>query len=441
MSRKVSFSYSTIHTAHSSQLIALIIIFLTAIALSSCGNDKETIIEPEVVKALPVVNVDSIFISLDKDIINKKAASVDKVISNLRKKVGFNGTVLYAEQGRIIYNKAWGYRNLRKRCDDLQANDIFQLSSVSKMFTAEAIMILKNEGKIDYDTDIREYIPEFPYEGVTTRLLLNHRSGLPRYESLADAQWPDRKKPFLNEDMIEYYAIHKPAPYFKPDGGFNYSNVNYALLASIIERTSSMSFADYMKVKVFEPLSMKDSYIYEMDPNTNVSTYIEDIVQGYYMDKRRPMQAPNEYLNGVKGDKMMISNTEDMFKFMTAVDYGLLLPDSIQDEAFKPGSPKSRKRKDNYGFGWRISSKYPGCYYHYGWWKAYRSFFIRDDVNDKTIIVLTNTSKGPNSDHFWKIINDKTNSIPPSSVNISYWETKNGRRFPYSSYRHRIVEE
>ena len=112
-----------------------------------------------------------------------------------------------------------------------------------------------------------------------------------------------------------------------------------------------------------------------------------------------------------------------------------------EDEAFKPGSPKSRKRKDNYGFGWRIPSKYPGCYYHYGWWKAYRSFFIRDDVNDKTIIILTNTNKGPNSDHFWKIINDKTNPIPPASVNITYWESKIGSRFPYSSYRERIVSE
>ena len=425
----------------SKKLYYLFLICTTILGFVSCSNKDNEIIEAEVIKALPVINVDSIFINLDNDIIKGKAASVDKVISNLRKKVGFNGTVLYAEQGRIVYNKAWGYRNLRKRCDDLQANDIFQLSSVSKMFTAEAIMILKNEGKIDYDTDIRDYIPEFPYEGITTRLLLTHRSGLPRYESLADAQWPDRKKPFLNEDMIEYYAIHKPDPYFKPDDGFNYSNVNYALLASIIERTSGMSFADYMKVKVFEPIGMDNSYIYEMDPDNNVSLYIEDIVQGYYMDRRRPMQAPNEYLNGVKGDKMMISNTEDMFKFMTAVDYGLLLPDSIQDEAFKPGSPKSRKRKDNYGFGWRISSKHPGCYYHYGWWKAYRSFFIRDDVNDKTIIVLTNTNKGPNSDHFWKIINDKTNAIPPASVNISYWEAKNGCRFPYSSYRQRIVEE
>ncbi len=414
--------------------------FIISIFLS-CSEKEETFIEAEEVELLPVVNVDSIFIRLDKELIEKKASNIDKVFRNLRKKVGFNGTVLYAEQGRIIYNEAWGFRNVRRRTDSLQVEDKFQLSSVSKMFTAEAVMILKNEGKIDYDADIREYIPEWPYEGVTTRLLLNHRSGLSRYESLADAKWPDRKQPFLNDDMIDYYVKYTPDPYFKPNGGFNYSNVNYALLATIIERVSGMSFADYMRINIFEPLGMNDSYIYEMRRDTTVSLYIEDIVQGYYTEKRRPMQAPNEYLNGVKGDKMMISNTEDMFKFWTAVDYGLLLPDSIQDEAFKPGSPKSRKRKDNYGFGWRIPGKYPGCYFHYGWWKAYRSFFIRDDVNDKTIIVLTNTSQGPNADHFWKIINDKTITIPPASVNISYWETKKGSKFPYSSYRERVVNE
>lgn len=426
--------------SHYKSLLTILIVFFV-LFLSSCSEKEDTFIEPEVVKALPIINVDSIFINLDGEIIKKKAASIDKVFSNLRRKVGFNGTVLYAEKGRIIYNKAWGFRDLRKRRDSLHVEDKFQLSSVSKMFTAEAVMILKNEGKIDYDVDIREYIPEFPYEGITTRLLLHHRSGLSRYESLADAKWPDRKKPFLNEDMIEYYVIHQPTPYFKPDKGFNYSNVNYALLASIVERVSGMSFADFMRTRIFEPLGMDNSYIYEMRPDTLVSAYLEDVVQGYYMDRRRPMQAPNEYLNGVKGDKIMMSNTEDMFKFWTAVDYGLLVPDSIQDEAFKPGSPKSKKRKDNYGFGWRIPSKYPGCYYHYGWWKAYRSFFIRDDVNDKTIIILTNTNKGPNSDHFWKIINDKSNPIPPASVNITYWESKIGSRFPYSSYRDRIISE
>lgn len=426
-------------TSKKSRLIALAIVIITAI-YSSCSNKEEQFIEPEEVKKLPVVKVDSIFIDLNSDIIHNKANAIDKVFSNLRRKTGFNGTVLYAEQGQIIYEKAWGFRDLRKRRDSLHIDDRFQLSSVSKMFTAEAIMILRSQGKIDYDNDIREYIPEFPYEGVTTRLLLNHRSGLSRYESLADAEWPDRNKPFFNDDMIDYYVKHQPTPYFKPNGGFNYSNVNYALLACIIERISGMTFADYMKTYIFEPLGMNDSYIYEMPDSTRVPMYIDSIVQGYYLGRKRPMQAQNEYLNGVKGDKMMISNTKDMFRFWTAVDYGLLVPDSIQDEAFQPGSPKSKKRKDNYGFGIRISSKYPGCYYHYGWWKGYRSFFIRDDVDDKTIIVLTNTDKGPGSDHFWKIINDDSYSLPPASVNIPYWETIENRRLPHSCYKERNNE-
>ena len=424
---------------HKSLFSAIILIITIVAVLSSCSNNDNQVIMPEDIEQFPDINIDSIFINLDDDLISAKAASIDKVFNNLRRKTGFNGTVLYAEKGRIIYDKAWGFRNVRNRKDSLQVEDRFQLSSVSKMFTAEAIMILRNEGKIDYDVDIREYIPEFPYEGITTRLLLNHRSGLSRYESLADAKWPDRKQPFLNEDMIEYYVIHKPDPYFKPNNGFNYSNVNYALLASIVERVSGLPFADYMKIKIFEPLGMDNSYIYEMRDDTTVSLYIEDIVQGYYLGKRRPIQAQNEYLNGVKGDKIMISNTRDMFRFWTAVDYGLLVPDSIQDEAFKPGSPRSRKRKDNDGFGWRISSKYTGCYYHYGWWKGYRSFFIRDDINDRTLIILTNTDKGPSSDHFWKIITDNTYNIAPASINIPYWEAVEGIRLTYSSYKERII--
>lgn len=110
-----------IFTSFSKYLILSSLFFV----LCSCSKDETPIIEPEIVKELPVINVDSIFINLDEDIIKKKAASIDKVFSNLRKKVGFNGVVLYAEQGRVVYKKAWGYRNLRKRSDDLQADDIF----------------------------------------------------------------------------------------------------------------------------------------------------------------------------------------------------------------------------------------------------------------------------------------------------------------------------
>ncbi|MBR6437864.1 MAG: beta-lactamase family protein [Bacteroidales bacterium] len=402
----------------------------------SCSSKTEHYTAKEV-ESWPLVNVDSIFKDLDKPTLNKKATQIDKTFNNLKKRTTFNGTVLFAEKGRIIFEKSYGVRNLRTRKGEIKNNDLYQLSSVSKMFTAEAIMILKTRGLIDYDADIKTYIPEFPYDGITTRMLLTHRSGLSRYETLADNNWPDKRVPFTNDNMIEYYVKYKPNPYFKPDNGFHYCNVNYAMLASIVERVSGKSFVDFMREDVFDVAGMRDSYIYDMPTDSMVSLYLPNCIQGYYVGRKRPRQAQNEYLNGVKGDKIMFSNVEDMYRFKVALDYGLFVPDSIQEEAFKPGSPRYSKRKDNYGFGWRISRKYPGCFYHYGWWKGYRSFFMFDKVNDRTLIVLTNTDKGPNSDVFWKLLKDNTISLAPASINVPIIELEENLKYPYSSYRNR----
>lgn len=404
--------------------------------LMSCSSKTEHYTAKEV-ESWPLVNVDSIFKDLDKPTLNKKATQIDKTFNNLKKRTTFNGTVLFAEKGRIIFEKSYGVRNLRTRKGEIKNNDLYQLSSVSKMFTAEAIMILKTRGLIDYDADIKTYIPEFPYDGITTRMLLTHRSGLSRYETLADNNWPDKRVPFTNDNMIEYYVKYKPNPYFKPDNGFHYCNVNYAMLASIVERVSGKSFVDFMREDVFDVAGMRDSYIYDMPTDSMVSLYLPNCIQGYYVGRKRPRQAQNEYLNGVKGDKIMFSNVEDMYRFKVALDYGLFVPDSIQEEAFKPGSPRYSKRKDNYGFGWRISRKYPGCFYHYGWWKGYRSFFMFDKVNDRTLIVLTNTDKGPNSDVFWKLLKDNTISLAPASINVPIIELEENLKYPYSSYRNR----
>lgn len=413
-------------------LLAFLIPFLI-----SCSSKNEVEYTPEEVEQWPSVNADSIFLDLDADLISQKRAQVDNAFTKLKKRTTFNGTVLFAEKGRIVLEKSYGVSNLRARKGELHNDDVYQLSSVSKMFTAEAIMILRNRGIIDYDVDIKNYIPEFPYDGITTRLLLTHRSGLSRYESLADNNWPDKRKPFTNDDMIDYYIKFHPDPYFRPNNGFHYCNVNYALLASIVERTSGKTFVNFMREDVFDAIGMYDSYIYDMPTDTMVSLYLPNCVQGYYVGRRRPRQAQNEYLNGVKGDKVMFSNVEDMYRFKVAVDYGLLVPDSIQQEAFVPGSPKYSKRKDNYGFGWRISRKYPGCYYHYGWWKGYRSFYLIDKDNDRALIILTNTDKGPNSDAFWKVLKDNTIHLAPASVNIPVIENIEGIKFPLSSYKDR----
>lgn len=391
--------------------------------------------EQEEYETWPKVNTDSIFINLDKNNIENRAVQVDNVFKKLKNKTNLNGVMIYAEKGRVVWEKSYGVSNLRTHKGELKNDDVFQLSSVSKMFTAEAIMILHNRGLIDYDTDIQTYIPEFPYEGITARMLLTHRSGLSRYESLADEYWPDKGKLFRNEDMIEYYAKYKPEVYTTPDRTFHYCNVNYALLASLVERVTGTSFADFMKQEIFDPIGMKKSFIYDIPKEEKMPTYLPyDCVQGYYLGRRRPRQAENDYLNGVKGDKIMFSNVEDMYRFWVAVDYGLLVPDSIQAEAFQPGSPIRKKRQDNYGFGWRMSYKHPDCVYHFGWWKGYRSFFMRNNKEDRVLIVLTNTDKGPNAEQFWDLLEDKTSSLAPASINIHYLEYDEGLRFPYSSY-------
>ena len=415
----------------------LIFLVFVALLLSCTSKDRRQQYSVSEVESWPDIDVSLIFKDLDESVLKLKADQVDKVLLNLKKKTPFNGTVLFAEKGRVILKKSYGVSDLRARKGEIDVDAVYQLSSVSKMFTAEAVMILKSRGLVDYDEDVRKYIPEFPYEGITVRMLLTHRSGLSRYETLADNNWPDKRVPFTNDDMIKYYVEYKPDPYFKPDNGFHYCNVNYAMLASIVERVSGKSFVDFMREDVFDAAGMHHSYIYDMPTDTMVSQYLPDCIQGYYLEYRRPRQAQNEYLNGVKGDKIMFSNVEDMYRFKIALDYGLFVPDSIQEEAFKPGSPKYSKRKDNYGFGWRISRKYPGCFYHYGWWKGYRSFFMIDKNTDRTIIVLTNTDKGPNSDTFWKLLEDNTISLAPASVNIPVWELEENVKFPCSSYRSR----
>ena len=367
---------------------------------------------------VPVLDVDSLFVELGKERLECRAAMVDKAFQEMYENQNLNGVVLYAEGERVIYENAFGWRNLVKQKDPLRVDDQFQLASVSKMFTAEAVMLLYAQGKLDYDDDITNYLPEFPYEGITIRHLLNHRSGLSRYEVLADERWPDRGVPVSNDDIIRLYAQYNPEPYNRPDVTFHYTNVNYALLASIVEKVSGQHFEDFMREQVFEPLGMERSYIYSMRGVERLKTYVDTEVQGYDLLRKGARRAQDDYLNGVLGDKGMYSTVGDLYRFRTAIEYGLLLPDSIQQEAFRPGSP-IWKKGENYGFGWRMNEKHPGVLFHFGWWKGYRSFFIRDIEKRRTLIVLTNTNSGVVGDALWEFINDTSVQLPPASINRS----------------------
>lgn len=363
---------------------------------------------------IPVVNVDSLFVDLNQAMVAQRTQQADKVFTGLSRN-GLNGVVLYAEQGELVYEEAFGWRDLNKRHkDSIRIDDAFQLSSDSKMFTAEAVMLLKADGKLDYDDDIRKYIPEIPYAGVTIRHLLTHCSGLPRYDSMADEFWPDRKKPFSNEALIAMLAEKTPDPYGTPGGGYFYNNINYALLASVVERASGQHFEDFMRERIFEPCGMTHSYIYSMRDDTAVSLYMPVEVHGHDVYRSGPVKAQNDYLNGVMGDKIMFSTVEDLYRYNQALDQALLLPDSLQREAFMPGSPKW-KNDENYGFGWRMSKEHPNAYFHFGWWKGYRSLIVRDVAHRRFLAILTNTTTQIPSDVIWDFVADTTVMLPEST--------------------------
>ena len=370
----------------------------------SCNNTSvHEDLSTEVPETEAAIRCDSVSASI-------KAEWIDSIFTKLSKGFWFNGSVAYLEQGCLIYQKSFGYSNFRTK-DSLTSSSAFQLASVSKMFAAMSAMILYEDGLLNYDLDIKNYLPEFPYDSVTTRLLLTHRAGLSRYMSLAHEQWKDKTIPMTNQDMLDLYEEHVPDPYFTPDNGFHYCNTNYALVACVVEAVSGMAFADFVQERIFDPLGMDDSFIYHMNDDTVVSFYVETEVMGHNYRGWRPIRARNEYLNGVTGDKGVYTSIEDLAKFDQAITNNVLVSASTMREAFTPGSPKYWRRKDNYGFGWRIKESEDSTAFHFGWWKGYRAYYIRDMKASKSLIVLTNKDKGPGSSVYWDIIHDTTHRV------------------------------
>ncbi len=386
---------------------SILIVFglaVISVVILISGNEKT---ENNNFKLTNNVN-DSLYFNIQKICNTSKANRLDSIFNRYNKRGVFNGAILYGEHGNIIFNKAYGYSNFRKK-ELLTTTSSFQLASVSKMFTAMAIMILQEKEQLSYDDSLTKYIPEFPYSGITIRQLLHHRSGLPRYMSLTDKYW-DINKPINNKDVIQLFVEYKPEMYYRSDERFHYCNTNYILLASIVERISKKPFDVFVKEYIFDPLSMNNSFVYNLRGDTLVHYRVEAGTPGYRSRGWRMIEMGDYYLNGVMGDKGVYSTVEDLFKFNRALDSGTLVSTSLLKEAFVPGSPQSKSQKENYGFGWRIKTKMDNTVYHFGWWKGFRSYYIRDMENDRVLIALTNTHNGISSKVFWDIIQEDFDS-------------------------------
>jgi len=315
----------------------------------------------------------------------KTESRLDEIFNKLRNTYGFNGAVLISEKDHVIYRKAFGYSDLQSR-QELNTKSVFQLASVSKQFTAVAIMMLKSRGLLKYEDKVTKFFPNFPWHEVTIRHLLNHRSGIPDYRWFLDPLMVDKNKPVSNQEMMRQFAIHKPNTYFSTGAHHAYSNSGYAVLAAIVEKLSGTSFSNFMKLAVFEPLGMKQTFVYSKCDKP----IPPGAVKGY--ERNGAYEAPNDAFNGITGDKNVYSTVEDLFLWDQALYSNKLLPQNELQEAFQPGSPELKGYR-NYGFGWRINQHITDkkIVYHSGWWRGFRTFFLRNLHDHSTIIILSNT--------------------------------------------------
>ncbi|WP_317175580.1 serine hydrolase domain-containing protein [Pontibacter beigongshangensis] len=312
---------------------------------------------------------------------------VDSLFNYLHRKKGFNGTVLVTKYDQVICRNAYGYADFARK-DTLCLETAFQLASVSKPFTAMAIMILKEQGELSYEDSVQQYIPDFPYKGITIRHLLMHRSGLPNYTYFSEKLWPDRKVSLTNNDVLSLMAVHQPNFNSKPNARFEYSNTGYAVLASIVEKASGMAFSDFLQEHIFEPLQMTQTFTFSQDLNAPSGK----VAHGHLVGKRK--RSP-DFLDSVLGDKGVYSTVEDLYKWDQALYTQRLVKRETLDEAFTGfGLPK--KDNEDYGFGWRIRRIESGdtVVYHGGLWHGYNTYLLRNPKDHSAIIVLSNLTNG-----------------------------------------------
>ena len=297
------------------------------------------------------------------------------------KKSGFSGGILIAQHGNIIFEKYEGKVHLNNN-EKVNNQTPLHIASVSKTFTAMAVLKLYQDKLLNLDDPFSKYFQKFNYPGVTIRTLLNHRSGLPNYVYFMDELgW--KNKTVTNQDVINT-LIQQKSKLKKielPNRRFYYCNTNYVLLALLIEKITNKSFSEHLKQTIFEPLQMNHSFVYsDADSSKTNPSFDEHGKQAAFIN-----------LDKVVGDKNVFSTPEDMLKWDRLLSSKQYLNDSMLQQAYQPYSNEKEGIR-NYGLGWRMFN-YPDGYkiiYHNGWWHGNNAVFIRLIKEDATIILIGN---------------------------------------------------
>lgn len=320
------------------------------------------------------------FKTLEPEFILEKGHMVEEFFhKHIKKDPNFSGSFLVAKNGQILYEEYQGFSNKAKN-EVITANTPIHVASVGKVITAVTTLRLIDEGFLYLDQSVSSILPEFPYEDISVRMLLNHRSGL-RYYGYYDKIW-DQSKTITNQDVLDVISTKKVNLDFLPNKKFAYSNTNYVILALIVEKITGDSFKKAVKDLVFDPLQMTHSFVFDDITKKN------DVCQSYSASNR---QMHWDYMDGTYGDKNIYTNPRDMLKLDTALYSDEFLSADLKKQMTK-GYSYETKGKRNYGLGLRLIEMDNGHNYtfHNGWWRGNTTSYIRLEQDSVSIILFAN---------------------------------------------------
>ncbi len=290
-------------------------------------------------------------------------------------------SLLVLKGGKPIVRRGYGMANLEEGDKATPATN-YRLASVSKQFTAAAILLLAEGGRLDLDDPVRRWLPSLPEttSTVTLRELLTHTGGLVDYEDLI----PPGTTAQVSDDDVLHLLSATPKTYFAPGSAYRYSNSGYVLLGLVVERASGMSLPSYLKQRIFQPLHMDHTLLYEHGKGPEVA----DRAYGYSEEHGRWTRTDQSVTSATRGDGGIYSSIDDLAKWDAALYDDRLLSAASRRLAFSPhvkvtGEPYQA----GYGYGWRITGD---TLWHSGESIGFRNVIVRWPKQHLTVILLSN---------------------------------------------------
>ncbi len=297
-------------------------------------------------------------------------------------------SVLVIKNEQIVFAKSYGLADRERQTKATNASN-YRIASLTKQFTAAGILLLIEEGKLTYQTTLKDIFPDFPAYGktVTIQHLLTHRSGLIHYRNFIEAGQTEQ---LLDNDVLKG-LMKTDSTYFPAGSQYKYSNSGYAVLAEVIAKVSGITFQDFMSKRIFQPLGMTNATVFD------VNTEIKNRAYGYLVKDNSITFKDQSLTSAIQGDGGIYLSILDYYKWDKSLTNNQLLKLESIENAFSAWDENGKTEADGYGFGWKINTDNNLKYIEHGGSTAgFGTHVIRVPEQKLTALIFTNRNKTGN---------------------------------------------